>query len=260
MWTEKYRPKTLDNMINQKDIVERLKSFATSKNVPHSIFAGPPGTGKTMAAEIIANELELNMYRVDLSMVVSKYVGETEKNLNRIFKDAEDSNAILFFDEADALFGKRSEVKDSHDRYANAEINYLLQKIEEHEGIVVLATNLRKNIDSSFVRRMHFVVDFPFPNKKCRFEIWKKVFPENTPMDDVDFDFLSKLKISGGDIKQFALKAAFLAVQNSDEIKIEHIVNSIKIKFQKNRKSLLPKEFQRDFKRKKAKSKRRYHS
>lgn len=144
------------------------------------LFAGPSGTGKTMAAEIIANDLNLDMFKIDLSMVVSKYIGETEKNLNRIFKDAKESSAILFFDEADALFGKRSEVRDSHDRYANVEINYLLQKMEEHEGIAILATILRKNIDNAFLRRMHSIVDFPFPTPKYRHAIWKKAFPEST--------------------------------------------------------------------------------
>ncbi|MCK4819362.1 ATP-binding protein, partial [bacterium] len=135
------------------------------------LFSGPSGTGKTMAAEIIANELKLELYKIDLSCVVSKYIGETEKNLSKIFKEAETSNAVLFFDEADALFGKRSEVKDSHDRYANIEINYLLQKMEEHKGIAILASNFRKNIDEAFTRRMHFTVDFPFPDEEYRLRI-----------------------------------------------------------------------------------------
>src|SRR5271163_1808285 len=136
------------------------------------LFAGASGTGKTMAAEIHAHELGLDLYKIDLSTVVSKYIGETEKNLARIFAEAETSNAILFFDEADALFGKRSEVRDSHDRYANIEINYLLQKMEEHEGVVILATNFRKNMDHAFVRRIHFTVEFPLPGEIDRRRIW----------------------------------------------------------------------------------------
>ncbi|HST22179.1 MAG TPA: AAA family ATPase, partial [Blastocatellia bacterium] len=146
-----------------------------------ALFAGPPGTGKTMAAEIIANELGLDLYKIDLSTVVSKYIGETEKNLSRIFHEAEQSNSILFFDEADALFGKRSEVKDSHDRYANIEINYLLQKMEEYEGIVIMASNFQKNIDEAFTRRLRFIIDIPFPDKNYRARIWRNIFPAETP-------------------------------------------------------------------------------
>ena len=145
------------------------------------LFAGPSGTGKTMAAEIIAGELGLDLYKIDLSTVVSKYIGETEKNLARIFAEAETSNAILFFDEADALFGKRSEVRDAHDRYANIEIAYLLQKMEEYEGVVILATNLRKNMDDAFVRRVHFTVEFPFPAEADRRRIWEQIWPAETP-------------------------------------------------------------------------------
>jgi SpoVK/Ycf46/Vps4 family AAA+-type ATPase len=207
------------------------------------LFSGPSGTGKTMAAEIIAHELRLDMYKIDLSMVVSKYIGETEKNLNRIFKDAEESNAILFFDEADALFGKRSEVKDSHDRYANIEINYLLQKMEEHEGIAILATNLSENIDDAFLRRMSSVVEFPFPDEEYRLAIWKKIFPKQTPLADVNFAFLSRLKISGGNIKNIALTATFLAAENSNCVKMEHIVKAAKREFQKIGKTYGKEEF-----------------
>ena len=143
----------------------------------NALFSGPPGTGKTMAAEVIAGELALEIYKIDLSQVVSKYIGETEKNLGKIFVEAETSNAILFFDEADALFGKRSEVKDAHDRYANIETGYLLQRMEEYEGIVILATNLNKNMDEAFLRRIHFVVEFPFPDAKQREDMWQKIFP-----------------------------------------------------------------------------------
>ena len=167
------------------------------------LFAGPSGTGKTMAAEIIAGELGLDLYKIDLSTVVSKYIGETEKNLARIFAEAETSNAILFFDEADALFGKRSEVRDAHDRYANIEISYLLQKMEEYEGVVILATNLRKNMDDAFVRRMHFTVEFPFPAEHDRRRIWERIWPDVTPRSpDLDLDFMARrFEIAGGNIR-----------------------------------------------------------
>lgn len=181
-----------------------------------ALFAGGSGTGKTMAAEILAGDLELDLFKIDLSAVVSKYIGETEKNLSRIFREARNSSAILFFDEADALFGKRSEVKDSHDRYANVEIAYLLQRMEEHEdGVVILATNLKKNLDEAFVRRLRFIVDFPFPTAEDRARIWEKVFPDGLPVgEDVDFDFLGRrLSVSGGNIKNIGLRAAYIAAR-----------------------------------------------
>ena len=192
------------------------------------LFYGTSGTGKTMAVEIIANDLNLEAYKIDLSTVVSKYIGETEKNLSKIFHEAETSNAILFFDEADALFGKRSEVKDAHDRYANIEINYLLQRMEEFEGLAILATNFRKNIDDAFFRRMHFAVEFPFPEAEYRYKIWKQHFPKQAPLDDsVDFNFLARnLNITGGNIKNIAVNAAFLAASNSCTIKMEHIIHA----------------------------------
>jgi len=198
------------------------------------LFSGPSGAGKTMAAEILAKEVGLDIYKIDLSTVVSKYIGETEKHLNKIFVEAETSNAILFFDEADALFGKRSEVKDSHDRYANIEINYLLQKMEEHEGIVILASNFKTNIDEAFMRRMHFVMEFPFPEEDLREKIWRNIFPKATPVgEDVDYSFLSKFKITGGNIKNIALSAAFLAAGDSGIVKMEHIIRATKREFQK---------------------------
>jgi AAA+ superfamily predicted ATPase len=207
------------------------------------MFSGPSGTGKTMAAEILASDLKLPMYRIGLSMVVNKYIGETEKNLNRIFEDAEKSNAILFFDEADALFGKRTEVKDAHDRYANVKISYLLQKMEEHEGIVILATSHKKEVDDAFTRRLQFIVEFPFPNEECRLEIWKKVFPEITPKDDIDFDFLSKLKLSGGEIRDIAVTAAFLSAENSDRITLEQIIKAVKREYRKKGRVFGKREF-----------------
>ncbi|MCK5013024.1 MAG: ATP-binding protein, partial [Candidatus Omnitrophica bacterium] len=198
------------------------------------LFSGSSGAGKTMAAEVIAKESGLDLYKIDLSSVVSKYIGETEKILKKIFLEAETSNAILFFDEADALFGKRSEVKDAHDRYANIETNYLLQKMEEHEGIVILASNFKANIDEAFLRRMHFAVEFTSPEEDLRERIWTHIFPGDTPInDDVDYSFLSKFKITGGNIKNIALNAAFLAAGDSDEVRMEHIIRATKREFQK---------------------------
>jgi SpoVK/Ycf46/Vps4 family AAA+-type ATPase len=221
---------------------DRKVSLGKGLNI---LFSGPSGTGKTMAAEIIANELKLDCYKIDLSLIVSKYIGETEKNISKIFKEAETSNCILFFDEADALFGKRSEVKDSHDRYANIEINYLLQKMEEHEGIVILATNYRKNIDEAFTRRMHFSLDFPFPDREYRKNIWEKIFPAATPRSvDIDYEFLAKqFKISGGAIKNIALNAAFLAAGNSGNVDMNHIIHAAKREFQKMGKLCTQSEF-----------------
>lgn len=199
------------------------------------LFSGLPGTGKTMAAQVIASELKLELYRIDLAQVVSKYIGETEKNLRQIFREAEYSNAILFFDEADALFGKRSEVKDSHDRYANIEIAYLLQKVEEYEGISILATNLSKNMDEAFVRRITFIVEFPFPDEEFRKKIWKSMFPQQAPVDkEVDFDFLaSRFEIAGGNIKYIVLSAAFLAAQAREAVSMHHILRATKYEYQK---------------------------
>jgi len=200
-----------------------------------ALFFGPSGTGKTMAVEIIANELSLEAFKIDLSTVVSKYIGETEKNISKIFVEAESSNAILFFDEADALFGKRSEVKDAHDRYANIEINYLLQRIEEFDGLVILATNLRKNIDDAFFRRMHFAVEFPTPDTANRFRIWKQHFPASAPVsEDIDFDFLAnRFDITGANIRNIVINAAFLAAENSGVIHMEHLVRATGREYEK---------------------------
>ena len=178
-----------------------------------ALFAGESGTGKTMAAEVIARHLRLNLYRIDLSAVVSKYIGETEKNLRRVFDAAEDGGAILFFDEADALFGKRSEVKDSHDRYANIEINYLLQRMEAYRGLAILATNMKSALDHAFLRRLRFIARFPFPDLSMRREIWQKVFPPETRTEALDYDVLGGLSLTGGSIHNSALNAAFLAAQ-----------------------------------------------
>lgn len=194
-----------------------------------ALFAGPSGTGKTMAAEIIANALELDLYKIDLSGVISKYIGETEKNLDRIFTIAEHANAILFFDEADALFGKRSEVRDSHDRYANIEISYLLQKMEQYEGVAILATNLRQNLDDAFVRRLQFIVEFPFPDEARRRQIWQVLFPAEAPREqEIDYEFLAKqFRLSGGNIKNIVLGAAFLAASNGGRIGMKELIQAV---------------------------------
>ncbi|MBE9571476.1 MAG: ATP-binding protein, partial [Proteobacteria bacterium] len=200
----------------------------------NALFAGDSGTGKTMAAEVIANELKLDLFRIDLSAVVNKYIGETEKNLRKLFDAAEDSGAILFFDEADALFGKRSEVKDSHDRYANIEVNYLLQRMEAFRGLAILATNMKSALDKAFVRRLRFIVDFPFPGVEARKEIWRKVFPSNTPIDEtLDLPRLAKFNITGGNIHNIALNAAFLAAQDDGAITMPLLLNAARTEFKK---------------------------
>jgi hypothetical protein len=183
-----------------------------------ALFSGESGTGKTMAAEVIANDLQLNLYRIDLSAVVSKYIGETEKNLRKLFDAAERGGAILFFDEADALFGKRSEVKDSHDRYANIEINYLLQRMEAFSGLAILATNMKSALDTAFARRLRFVVNLPYPGLKERKLIWQKALPAETPTKELDFDRLARLSLSGGNIQSIALNAAFMAASNGQTV------------------------------------------
>lgn len=197
------------------------------------LFAGDSGTGKTMAAEVLANALRLDLYRIDLSAVVSKYIGETEKNLRRLFDAAEDGGAILFFDEADALFGKRSEVKDSHDRYANIEINYLLQRIEAYRGLAILATNMKSALDTAFMRRLRFVVRFPFPGASERKEIWRKSFPAQTPTDGLDLDRLSRLNIPGGSIHRIALNAAFLAAGEGVPVTMPLILDAARTEYYK---------------------------
>ncbi|MFO7684163.1 MAG: AAA family ATPase [Chloroflexota bacterium] len=215
----------------------------------NALFSGPSGTGKTMAAEIIARELGLDLYKIDLSGVVSKYIGETEKNLNRIFRAAENANAILFFDEADALFGKRSEVRDSHDRYANIEISYLLQKMEEYPGLTILATNLRQNLDDAFVRRLAFMVHFPFPDETSRQQIWQGVWPRQTPLHaEVDLDlFARRFKLSGGSIKNMALAAAFLAADEDSPVTMTHLYQAARREYQKMGKAISLSEIEAEF-------------
>jgi SpoVK/Ycf46/Vps4 family AAA+-type ATPase len=199
------------------------------------LFAGVPGTGKTMAAEIFASELGLDLYKIDLSTVVSKYIGETEKNLEKIFNEAASSNAILFFDEADAIFGKRSEVKDAHDRYANIEISYLLQRMEMYDGVTILATNLRANLDEAFTRRLQFAVDFPFPEKEDRLRIWQTLFPPDVPHDpDLDFGLLAhRFKLAGGNIRNIIVSAAYLAAADGRNVTMGHLLHGTRRELQK---------------------------
>jgi ATPase family associated with various cellular activities (AAA) len=200
-----------------------------------ALFAGESGTGKTMAAGVIAGDLGLDLFRVDLATVISKYIGETEQNLDRIFSAAEGSNALLFFDEADALFGKRSAVKDAHDRYANIEVAYLLQRMEGYPGGVVLATNLRRNMDDAFLRRLDVVVEFPFPDEADRRRIWHGVMPAQAPVaPDVDLDFLAdRFKLSGGGIRNCALAAAFLAADDGGRVEMRHLVRAVALEYRK---------------------------
>ena len=215
------------------------RKLATGKSV-NALFAGPSGTGKTMAAEVIANELGLDLYAIDLSGVVSKYIGETEKNLDRIFTVAENANAILFFDEADALFGKRSEVRDSHDRYANIEIAYLLQKMDRYDGIAILASNLKSNLDDSFTRRLSFTIHFPFPDEACRQQIWARVWPSEVPRaTSVDATWLARqFTLSGGNIRNVALAAAFMAAGDGQCVTQAHVLRAVRREFQKMGRSL----------------------
>jgi hypothetical protein len=211
------------------------------------LFAGESGTGKTMAAQVLAAQLGLEIFRVDLATIVSKYIGETEKNLDRIFGAAEGSNAILFFDEADALFGKRSEVSDSHDRYANIEVAYLLQRMEGYAGAVILATNFRRNIDDAFVRRLDFVIDFPFPEVEDRKRIWRLLLPAEAPVaEDLDLDFLAtQFKLSGGAIRNCSLSAAFQAADDTGVIEMRHLVRAVAQEYGKQGRLTLEADFER---------------
>lgn len=191
-----------------------------------TLFAGESGTGKTMAAEVLANELHLDLYRIDLSSVVSKYIGETEKNLRKVFDAAENSGAILLFDEADALFGKRSEVKDSHDRHANIEVSYLLQRMESYTGLAILTTNLKTSLDTAFQRRLRFIVQFTFPDTEQREAIWRSVFPSATPTHGLDYRKLAQLQVAGGNIRNIALNAAFLAADAGEAVGMVHLLHA----------------------------------
>jgi SpoVK/Ycf46/Vps4 family AAA+-type ATPase len=198
-----------------------------------ALFSGASGTGKTMAAEVLANELHLDLYRIDLSSVVSKYIGETEKNLRRVFDAAEESGSILLFDEADALFGKRSEVKDSHDRHANIEVSYLLQRVEAYRGLAILTSNLPEALDTAFLRRIRFVVQFPFPDAALRAEIWRRVFPAATPVDGLDAQKLSRLNVAGGNIRNIAMQAAFAAADAGEPVRLSHVLRAARSEYEK---------------------------
>jgi len=208
-----------------------------------ALFAGESGTGKTMAAEVIANELGLALHRIDLSSVVSKWVGETEKNLQQLFNAADDSNGILFFDEADALFGKRTQVQHSQDRFANIEINFLLQRLESYRGLAILATNLKDALDSAFLRRLRFIVQFPFPGPDERRTIWRKAFPAETPVEGLDFDRLAKLNISGGSVHNIALNAAFLAADRGTSVTMPVVLDAAKTEMRKLQKPINEADF-----------------
>lgn len=203
-----------------------------------ALFVGASGTGKTMTAEVLANELQLDLYRIDLSQIVSKYIGETEKNLRRVFYAAEEGGAILLFDEADALFGKRSEVKDSHDRYANIEVSYLLQRMETYHGLAILTTNMKSALDTAFLRRIRFIVQFPFPDAAQRAEIWGRIFPSSTPTENIDANMLSRLNVAGGNIYNIALNAAFLAANAGEPVRMIHLLQAARTEYVKLEKPL----------------------
>jgi len=210
-----------------------------------ALFSGPPGTGKTMAAGVLAAELGLPLYQIDLSSVVSKYIGETEKQLARVFDEADAMGAMLFFDEADAMFGKRTEVRDAHDRNANLETSYLLQRLEAYEGVVILASNFAKNMDEAFVRRLRFIIEFPMPGEEERRRIWERVFPDEAPRDrGVDLGFLARrLEVPGGVIRNIALGAAFLAASEGGEgavVRMNHVLTAARREYQKMGKMVDP--------------------
>lgn len=235
-WDDLVLPKTQKQILRQivTHVRQRAKvyddwGFAARCNRGlgiSALFGGASGTGKTMAAEVLANALQLDLYRIDLSAVVSKYIGETEKNLRRVFDAAESSGAVLLFDEADALFGKRSEVKDSHDRYANIEVSYLLQRMESYRGLAILTTNMKKALDPAFMRRIRFVVHFPFPDASQRAEIWKRIFPVQTPTQGLCIDRLAQLNVTGGNIRNIALSAAFLAADEGSPVCMRHLLQA----------------------------------
>jgi len=254
-----------DDLVLPQDKIDQLKEaciqhrynaeifdeWGFSEKIPHGrgqniLFSGVSGTGKTMAVSIIARELKLDLYKINLSSIVSKYIGETEKNLERVFNAAASSNAILLFDEADAIFGKRTEVKDAHDRYANIEVSYLLQKMEEYEGTTILTSNLKHNIDEAFTRRMSAIINFPFPEPPERLRIWRGIFPAKAPIQsDIDYEFLAeKLKVAGGNIKNIALASAFMAISEKQSVGMIHLVKAARREFQKMGKVFVERDFE----------------
>jgi SpoVK/Ycf46/Vps4 family AAA+-type ATPase len=239
------------SQVEQRDRVYEQWGFGAKLSRGRGIvalFAGPSGTGKTMAAEVLAHRLALDLYRIDLASVISKFIGETEKNLKRVFDAAEQSGAILFFDEADALFGKRSEVRDSHDRYANIEINYLLQRMEDYRGLAILATNRKALLDPAFLRRLRFLIDFPLPAAIDRLRIWRGAFPGQAQMEPLDYELLGRLEVSGGSIANISLNAAFLAASEHSPIRMEHVLAAARREYSKIDKLMLESEFGRYYK------------
>jgi hypothetical protein len=237
--------RVISAQVRRRHRVHHDWGFATKSNRglgTTALFAGPSGTGKTMAAEVIAGAMDLDLYRIDLSAVVSKYIGETEKNLRALFDAAEGTGAVLLFDEADALFGKRSEVSDAHDRYANIEVSYLLQRMEAYSGLAVLTTNMRGALDDAFVRRIRFAVNFPFPTYASRLAIWKGVFPTEATLGDLAWDKLARLELSAGHIRNVALNAAFLAAEASRPIGMDHLLRSAMIECANIEKAVTPTE------------------
>jgi len=216
-----------------------------------ALFVGASGTGKTLAAEVLAGERQIDLYRIDLAALVSKWVGETEKNLSRIFADAERANCMLFFDEADAIFGQRGEIKQAHDRWANLEVNYLLQRIEEYSGVVVLATNLRQNIDDAFQRRIHVVVEFPAPDPELRRDIWLRLLPQTlrASLSDGDIaDVARRFELTGGNIRNVVLDACYRILEsegNDQSATIRHLVASTAREYQKISRPVTPGDFGR---------------
>ena len=233
--------------VRHRQLVQREWGFGQKLSRGKGInvlFTGPSGTGKTMAAEVLAGALSLTLHQIDLSTVISKYIGETEQHLSAIFREAESSQTLLFFDEAEALFGKRTEVKDAHDRYANIEVNYLLQRIEQYEGIVVLATNLHRNLDEAFLRRLSEVIEFPMPDEAAREQIWRKHFPAEAPTNQIDFAFLAtQFKLAGGNICNVALAAAYAAARDGSAIDMGHVIPAIEAEYQKQGKMVMEREF-----------------
>jgi len=239
------------SQVEQRDRVYEQWGFGAKLSRGRGIvalFAGPSGTGKTMAAEVLAHRLDLDLYRIDLAGVISKFIGETEKNLKRVFDAAEQSGAILFFDEADALFGKRSEVRDSHDRYANIEINYLLQRMEDYRGLAILATNRKSLLDQAFLRRLRFLIDFPLPLAADRLRIWHGAFPAQAQLESLDYELLGRLELSGGSITNIALNAAFLAASEQTAIGMNHVLVAARREYSKIDKLMLESEFGRYYK------------
>ncbi|WP_088239779.1 ATP-binding protein [Calothrix rhizosoleniae] len=227
--------------VRQKYTVYQEWGFGTTSSRGlgiSALFAGPSGTGKTLASEVLAQKLSLDLYRIDLSSVISKYIGETEKNLRRVFDAAQEGGVILLFDEADALFGKRSEVKDSRDRYANIEVSYLLQRMECYPGLAILTTNFKNSIDTAFMRRIRFLVQFPFPDAAQRAKIWQSIFPKSTPVENLDIDKLARLNVTGGNIRNIALNAAFLAADSKEPVQMKHILRAARTEYIKLEKSL----------------------